>query len=134
MVEPLTTMMSSLPSLSQSIRPTPPLMDSTMYCLSGVEMCGTVRPTSRETSLKPGAWAQTVGEKIRTIKRIVRITVRVFDYRGQRHSPPGYSGTEKSETEERDYVLRASPCLCASVVNSCSDLSWNLYSHETNVE
>src|SRR5580704_4802138 len=36
--------MSSLPSLSQSISPTPPLMDSTMYFLSGEEMCGTVNP------------------------------------------------------------------------------------------
>src|SRR5271170_3361747 len=43
-VEPLTVMMSSLPSLSQSISPTPPLMDSTMYFLSGEEMCGTVSP------------------------------------------------------------------------------------------
>src|SRR5437763_804424 len=37
-------MMSSLPSLSQSIRPTPPLKDSTIYFLSGEEICGTVRP------------------------------------------------------------------------------------------
>src|SRR5271155_5450177 len=36
--------MSSLPSLSQSISPAPPLMDSTMYFLSGEEMCGTVNP------------------------------------------------------------------------------------------
>src|SRR5579863_5415886 len=36
--------MSSLPSLSQSIRPTPPLIDSTIYFLSGEEICGTVRP------------------------------------------------------------------------------------------
>src|SRR5580698_6001358 len=43
-VEPLTVMMSSLPSLSQSISPTPPLMDSTIYFLSGEEICGTVRP------------------------------------------------------------------------------------------
>src|SRR5258708_16721964 len=52
-------------------------MDSTMYCLSGLEMCDTVRPASRETSLKRGAWAQAVAEKLRTRKKIVRITVRV---------------------------------------------------------
>src|SRR6266566_5243313 len=37
-------MMSSLPSLSQSIRPTPPLIDSTMYFLSAEEMCAMVIP------------------------------------------------------------------------------------------
>ena len=80
MVEPLTTMMSSLPSLSQSIRPIPPLIDSIMYCLSGVETCGTVRPTSLETSLKCGDWAQA-RENTRTRKRILRITVGNIDYR-----------------------------------------------------
>src|SRR5271170_7451033 len=53
-VEPLTVMMSSLPSLSQSISPTPPLIDSTMYFLSGEEMCGTVRPTFCATSSNCG--------------------------------------------------------------------------------
>src|ERR1700678_2755458 len=48
-------MMSSLPSLSQSIRPTPPLMDSTMYFLSGEEMCGTVSPAFRATSSNCGS-------------------------------------------------------------------------------
>src|SRR5580698_5458150 len=53
-VEPLTVMMSSLPSLSQSISPTPPLMDSTMYFLSGDEMCGTVSPAFCATSSNVG--------------------------------------------------------------------------------
>src|SRR6202044_2167396 len=47
-------MMSSLPLLSQSISPTPPLMDSTMYFLSGEEMCGTVRPAFCATSSNCG--------------------------------------------------------------------------------
>src|SRR5258708_11530343 len=46
--------MSSLPSLSQSIRPTPPLIDSTMYFLSGEEMCGTVSPAFAATSSNCG--------------------------------------------------------------------------------
>src|SRR6202021_2059707 len=53
-VEPFTVMMSSLPSLSQSIRPTPPLMDSTMYFLSEDEMCETVRPAFCATSSNCG--------------------------------------------------------------------------------
>jgi hypothetical protein len=36
--------MSSLPSLSQSIRPTPPLTDSMMYFAAGEEMWETVKP------------------------------------------------------------------------------------------
>src|SRR5208282_1129187 len=60
-------MMSSLPSLSQSINPTPPLMDSTMYFLSGEEMCATVRPAFCATSSKCGrdcgmACAFSIGE------------------------------------------------------------------------
>src|ERR1039458_6391658 len=47
-------MMSSLPSLSQSMSPTPPLMDSTMYFLSGEEMCGTVSPAFCATSSNCG--------------------------------------------------------------------------------
>src|ERR1700693_1119581 len=47
-------MMSSLPSLSQSISPTPPLIDSTMYFLSGEEMCATVRPAFCATSSNCG--------------------------------------------------------------------------------
>src|SRR5947209_19370401 len=54
MVEPFTVMMSSLPSLSQSISPAPPLMDSTMYFFSGVEMWDTVNPASLATSLNCG--------------------------------------------------------------------------------
>src|SRR5204862_6093814 len=54
MVEPFTVMMSSLPSLSQSISPAPPLMDSTMYFFSGVEMWDTVNPASLSTSLNSG--------------------------------------------------------------------------------
>src|SRR5215469_6315732 len=81
MVDPFTTMMSSLPSLSQSIRPTPPLIDSTMYCLSGVEMWGTVSPTSRETSLKRGSCADRGREKMETKSRSLRITVGCRHYR-----------------------------------------------------
>src|SRR5215831_16081769 len=57
-------MMSSLPSLSQSMKPTPPLIDSTMYLFSGVERCGTVRPaccvmsSKRGTGGGEGAWAR----------------------------------------------------------------------------
>src|ERR1022692_2925593 len=54
-------MMSSLPSLSQSISPTPPLMDSTMYFLSGEEMCGTVRPAFCATSSNCGTDAGGAG-------------------------------------------------------------------------
>src|SRR5260370_34794677 len=43
-------MMSIFPSVSQSISPTPPLIDSTMYFLSGEEMCATVRPAFRAMS------------------------------------------------------------------------------------
>src|ERR1035438_1528711 len=49
-VDPLTVMMSSLPSLSQSIRPTPPLIDSTIYFLSGDEMWETLSPAFCATS------------------------------------------------------------------------------------
>src|ERR1022692_1661775 len=54
-------MMSSLPSLSQSISPTPPLMDSTMYFLSGEEMCDTVRPAFCAISSKRGIDADELG-------------------------------------------------------------------------
>src|ERR1700722_13736788 len=47
-------MMSSLPSLSQSINPTPPLMDSKIYFFSGEEMCETVRPAFCATSSNCG--------------------------------------------------------------------------------
>src|SRR5215469_18737166 len=53
-VEPLTITMSSLPSLSQSNSPIPPLMDSITYRLSLDEMCGTVRPAEAAMSSKMG--------------------------------------------------------------------------------
>src|SRR5213075_167991 len=43
-----------LPSLSQSMNPTPPLMDSRMYRFSGVELCGTVSPACWLTSSNRG--------------------------------------------------------------------------------
>src|SRR5260370_11314508 len=46
--------MSSLPSLSQSIKPTPPLMDSIMYRLSEEEICETVKPACLLTSSNRG--------------------------------------------------------------------------------
>src|SRR5438874_6955647 len=46
--------MSSFPSLSQSMKPTPPLMLSMMYFFSGVEMCSTVKPARFVTSSKRG--------------------------------------------------------------------------------
>src|ERR1700683_3935452 len=46
--------MSWRPSLSQSKKPTPPLMDSRMYFLSGEEMCGTVRPACAAISSNTG--------------------------------------------------------------------------------
>src|SRR5215469_9964399 len=89
MVDPFTTMMSSLPSLSQSIRPTPPLIDSTMYCLSGVEMWGTVSPASRETSLKRGNCAHRGREKTETKSRSLRITAECSHYREKNHDHQG---------------------------------------------
>src|SRR6516164_5499584 len=53
-VEPLTTTMSSLPSLSQSNTPTPPLMDSMTYRLSFEEMWGTVSPARAPISSNVG--------------------------------------------------------------------------------
>src|SRR5215471_1587980 len=53
-VEPLTMTMSSLPSLSQSKSPIPPLMDSITYLLSLDEICGTVRPAEDAMSSKTG--------------------------------------------------------------------------------
>src|SRR5215470_9387066 len=53
-VEPLTITMSSLPSLSQSNKPIPPLMDSITYLLSRDEMCETVRPAEAAMSSKTG--------------------------------------------------------------------------------
>src|SRR5437660_4064099 len=60
-VDPLTVMMSSLPSLSQSIKPTPPLMDSMTYLLSGEEMCETVRPACLLTSSNRGVAGAALG-------------------------------------------------------------------------
>src|SRR6185295_5526932 len=94
MVEPFTVMMSSLPSLSQSIRPAPPLMDSTMYFFSGVEMWETVRPASWATSLNRGTgdcaagacagrdfgaavWADAQSGSNRPRERMARMTRRV---------------------------------------------------------
>src|SRR5438874_5846844 len=57
MVEPFAVMMSSFPSLSQSIRPAPPLIDSTMYFLSGEEICETVSPACFAMSSKWGTLA-----------------------------------------------------------------------------
>src|ERR1700722_15201637 len=55
-------MMSSLPSLSQSINPTPPLIDSTMYFLSGEEMCATVRAACWAMSSNFGSGAAGLGD------------------------------------------------------------------------
>src|SRR5579863_8052342 len=57
-------MMSSLPSLSQSISPTPPLIDSTMYFLSGEEMCATVRPACWAISSNFGRDAVELGGSV----------------------------------------------------------------------
>src|SRR5690349_2630555 len=67
--DPLTVMMSNLPSLSQSMKPTPPLMDSMMYRFSGEELWETVRPACLATSSKwgmggeAGVWAQAIQER-----------------------------------------------------------------------
>src|ERR1700724_2983829 len=93
-VDPLTVMMSSLPSLSQSIRPTPPLMDSTMYFLSGEEMCGTVSPAFWAKSsncgtgdcgaggLEEGIWASEIAANNKPIQkaRPGRIGGKRLDY------------------------------------------------------
>jgi hypothetical protein len=60
-VDPLMVMMSSLPSLSQSIKPTPPLMDSMTYRLSGEEICETVRPACLLTSSNRGVGGAALG-------------------------------------------------------------------------
>src|ERR1700704_3707045 len=97
MVEPLTVIMSSLPSLSQSISPIPPLMDSTMYFLSGEEMCGTVKPAFWPTSSNCGtgacgAWdlggaicANTTAVANSSIHNVhqIRITREIVDYTGR---------------------------------------------------
>src|SRR5262245_2334195 len=51
--------MSSLPSLSQSNTPIPPLIDSITYRLSFGEMCGTVRPAEDAMSSKTGTEVKT---------------------------------------------------------------------------
>src|SRR6185312_8602348 len=97
MVDPFTVMMSSLPSLSQSISPAPPLMDSTMYFFSGVEIWETDRPASWATSLKPGTgdcadgdfeagvWADAHSGSNRPRERMARMT-RNFLIIDQDHS------------------------------------------------
>src|SRR5207245_6074760 len=87
MVEPFTVMMSSLPSLSQSISPAPPLIDSTMYFFSGVEMCETVNPASLATflncgsgSLGAGVWAGATGERNGRKKRSAGMGEDYGDY------------------------------------------------------
>src|SRR2546426_11182265 len=89
MDEPFTVMMSSLPSLSQSISPAPPLIDSTMYFFSGVEMWDTVNPASLATSLNcgngslgAGVCADATSERNRP-KRGGRGWARVFVIKGQ---------------------------------------------------
>src|SRR5262249_37802626 len=62
-VEPLTTTMSSLPSLSQSNTPTPPLMDSMTYRLSFDEIWDTVSPARAPISSKTGT---TVNARVET--------------------------------------------------------------------
>src|SRR5262249_21366684 len=54
--------MSSLPSLSQSNTPTPPLMDSMTYRLSIDEMWGTVSPARAPMSSKIGTGANASAE------------------------------------------------------------------------
>jgi hypothetical protein len=64
-------MMSSFPSLSQSMNPTPPLIDSMMYLFSGEERCETVKPACLLTSSNlgiggpdAGVWAkQAIGRR-----------------------------------------------------------------------
>src|SRR3984885_15747176 len=99
-VDPFTVMMSSLPSLSQSMRPAPPLIDSTMYFLSGEEMCGTVRAAFAAMSsnwgtildasaggacaLEPAAWPRVTAATNNPIhknkKKRVRINSGDLDY------------------------------------------------------
>src|ERR1700733_15536130 len=53
-VEPLTTRAERTPLLSQSMNPTPPLIDSTMYFFSGEAIWGTVRPAREAISSQTG--------------------------------------------------------------------------------
>src|SRR6202171_4937033 len=66
-------MTSSFPSLSQSIKPTPPLIDSIMYRLAEEERCEAVSPACLLTSPNRGVGgaalglcAQAVQQKSRT--------------------------------------------------------------------
>src|SRR5712671_2422831 len=68
-------MMSSLPSLSQSMKPAPPLIDSMTYLLSGEEICETVKPACLATSsnrgvgrLELGACAQAAEQNSRMVE------------------------------------------------------------------
>src|SRR6202789_3542819 len=53
-VEPSTTSAESVPLLSQSMKPTPPLIDSTMNFLSGDAMGDTVSPARALISSRTG--------------------------------------------------------------------------------
>src|SRR5213594_1793784 len=94
MVEPFTVMMSSLPSLSQSISPAPPLMDSTMYFFSGVEMWDTVNPASLATSLNcgnslgAGVCADATSERKRPKTRSSRMGEDFRDYSSNLQGTP----------------------------------------------
>src|SRR3984957_223171 len=70
-VEPFTTRAESTPLLSQSMKPTPPLIDSTIYFFSGEAMCETERPAEAVISSKTGTagadrgpWAFPMNAKI----------------------------------------------------------------------
>src|SRR6266850_1418026 len=74
--DPFTVMMSSLPSLSQSMKPAPPLIDSITYLLSGEEICETVNPACLARSsnrgvgrLELGACAQAVQQNSRIVEK-----------------------------------------------------------------
>src|ERR1700722_4431137 len=60
-VEPFTTRAESTPVLSQSMKPTPPLMDSTIYFFSGEAMWETVSPAEAEISSKTGTASPDFG-------------------------------------------------------------------------
>src|SRR5215469_843336 len=90
--EPPTIRMSSLPSLSQSMNPTPPLVDSTTYFFSGAPMCEVVSPAFSLTSsnFKVTASSETQGSDSSPSESKIlkpRLRVEAMELLGKRGSP-----------------------------------------------
>lgn len=77
-VEPLTTTISSLPSLSQSKSPIPPLIDSITYRLSFEEMWLLVRPAGPAMSSKTGTGVEAAACGFTLVSLCERCGAAVF--------------------------------------------------------